>query len=239
MLQRLDNRIKSFWELESFGISPSEQSVYDDFGSSIRLVDGRYEVQLPWKEGHPALADNYQLCLRRLQGLTKRLKQDPAILQEYDATIQNQIHQGIVECIEPTVEDPKCVHYLPHHAVVRQDKQTTKVSIVYDASARTTGPSLNDCLHVGPKLHTKIFDILLRFRVHRIAIIADIEKAFLMISVAKEDRDVMRFLWYKDVHGDQLDLMELRFARVVFGVSSSPFLLNATIRHHLESYEAT
>ena len=237
-LQQLDNRIKAFWELESFGISSSEHTVYDDFGSSIQLVEGRYEVQPPWKEGHPALADNYQLCLRRLQGLTKRLKQDPAILQEYDATIQNQMKQGIVELVDPSEEDPKCVHYLPHHAVVRQDKQTTKVRVVYDASVRTTGPSLNDCLHVGPKLHTKIFDILLRFRVHRIAIIADIEKAFLMISVAKKDRDVLRFLWYKNVHADQLDLMELRFARVVFGVSSSPFLLNATIRHHLERYEA-
>ena len=238
-LQQLDNRIKSFWDLESFGISASEHSVYDDFGSSIQLVDGRYEVQLPWKEGHPALADNYKLCLRRLHGLTKRLKQDPAILQEYDATIKNQIQQGIVESVEPSEDDPKCVHYLPHHAVVRQDKQTTKVRVVYDASARTTGPSLNDCLHVGPKLNTKIFDILLRFRVHRIAIIADIEKAFLMISVAKKDRDVLRFMWYKDVHADQLELMELRFARVVFGVSSSPFLLNATLRHHLEKYEAT
>ena len=169
-LQQLDNRIKSFWELESFGISASEHSVYDDFGSSIRLVDGKYEVQLPWKEGHPALADNYQLCLRRLHGLMKRLKQDPAILQEYDATIRSQIQQGIVENVEPSEEEPKCVHYLPHHAVVRQDKQTTKVRVVYDASARTTGPSLNDCLHVGPKLNTKIFDILLRFRIHHIAI---------------------------------------------------------------------
>ena len=108
---------------------------------------------------------------------------------------------------------------------VRQNKQTTKVRVVYDASARTTGPSLNDCLHVGPKLNTKIFDILLRFRIHRIAIIADIEKAFLMISVAKKDRDVLRFLWYKDVYADQLDLMELRLARVVFGVSSAPSCL--------------
>ena len=144
-----------------------------------------------------------------------------------------------MESVQPSEEDPKCIHYLPHHAVVRQNKQTTKVRVVYDASARTTGPSLNDCLHVGPKLNTKIFDILLRFRIHRIAIIADIEKAFLMISVAKKDRDVLRFLWYKDVYADQLDLMEQRFARVVFGVSSSPFLLNATIRHHLEKYEAT
>ena len=59
-----------------------------------------------------------------------------------------------------------------------------------------------------------------------------------MISVAKRDRDKLRFLWYKDVHADQLDLMKYRFTRVVFGVSSSPFLLNATILHHLEKYES-
>jgi len=87
--------IKSFWELESFGISTSEHSVYNDFGSSIQLVDGRYKVQLPWKEGHPALADNYQLCLKRLHGLMKRLKQDPAILQEYDTTTKNKSSKGL------------------------------------------------------------------------------------------------------------------------------------------------
>ena len=66
--------------------------------------------------------------------------------------------------------------------------------MVYDASAHSDGPSLNDCLHVGPKLNQKILDILLRFRVNRIAIVADIEKAFLMVSMAEKDRDVLRFL---------------------------------------------
>ena len=70
---------------------------------------------------------------------------------------------------------------------MRHDKETTKVRIVYDASARSNGPSLNNCLHVGPKLNQKILDILLRFRVHGIAIVADIEKAFLMVSVARKD----------------------------------------------------
>ena len=73
----------------------------------------------------------------------------------------------------------------------------------------------------------------------RIAVIADIEKAFLMVAMAKKDRDVLRFLWFKDACTDQQDLMELRFARVVFGVTSSPFLLNATIRHHLNKYESS
>ena len=69
--QLLDNRIKAFWELESFGIIASERSVHDEFGSSIRFVEGKYEVQLPWKDAHPALLDNYQLCLKQLYGLVK------------------------------------------------------------------------------------------------------------------------------------------------------------------------
>ena len=64
---------------------------------------------------------------------------------------------------EPNIEK---IHYLPHHVVVHQDKQTTKARIVYDASARSDGPSLNDCLHAGPKFDQRIFDLLLRFRVH-------------------------------------------------------------------------
>ena len=74
------------------------------------------------------------------------------------------------------------MHYLPHHAVIRQDKSTTTLSIVYDASARSTGPSLNECLYTGPPLHKKILDLLLRFRTQSIALVADIKKAFLMIG---------------------------------------------------------
>ena len=238
--QMLDDRLKSFWDLESFGITDQEQqSVHDDFGATIQFVGGRYEVQLPWKEDRPTLPDHYQLCVKRLHSLGNRLKQDPAILREYDATIRGQIQQGIVEPVKPIDEELDLVHYLPHHAVVRQDKVTTKVCIVYDASARTTGPSLNDCLHVGPKLNQKILEILLRFRIHRIAVTADIEKAFLMVSMAKKDRNVLRFLWFKDACADQQELMELRFTRVVFRISSSPFLLNATLRHHLDQYESS
>ena len=99
----------------------------DEFRSTIQFVDGKYEVELPWKEGHPALPDNYHLCARRLQGLIKRLQQDPAILQEYDSIIKDQLCQGIMEMVEHSEECPDENHYLPHHAVVWQDKETTKV----------------------------------------------------------------------------------------------------------------
>lgn len=82
--QMLDERLKSFWELESFGVV--DMSVQEEFTTKIEFVDGRYEVQLPWKKSHPMLPDNYQLCLKRLRSLGRQLKLDPVILQEYDAS---------------------------------------------------------------------------------------------------------------------------------------------------------
>ena len=108
---------------------------------------------------------------------------------------------------------------------------------MYNASARENRPALNDCLHTGPPLTPDILDIVIRFRIQPIALVADIEKAFLMIAVKKEDRDILRFLWVDDVNSAEPKIVEYRFARVVFGVTWSPFLLNATLLKHITSYE--
>ena len=131
------------------------------------------------------------------------------------------------------------MHYLPNHAVVRRDKDTTKIRVVYDASAKSNGPSLNDSLHVGPKFNQRINEMLFRFRSYPVALVADIEKAFLMISVNPNDRDVPCFLWVENPFEVDATLVTLRFTRVVFGVSSSPFLLNATLKHHIETYRSS
>ena len=96
----LDRRLKSFWELESFGVPNSDQSVYDKFQETVQFKNGRYEVALPWKDSHPILHDNHQLSLSRLNGLLRRLQQDKDILREYDSVIKGQIQQGIVETVK-------------------------------------------------------------------------------------------------------------------------------------------
>ena len=233
----LQEQLHAFWELESLGIQQEEKTIFDKFMGTVKFENRRYTVSLPWKEFRDPLPDNYSLSSSRLQGLLRRLKQDPPILKEYHRIIQEQLETGIVEEVseeEPTV---KAVHYLPHHAVVRRDKSTTKVRIVYDASAKVAGsPSLNDCLLKGPKFNQLIFDILVRFRAYKFALTADLEKAFLMVSVEEADRNVLRFIWVDDPFKDYPEFKIYRFTRVVFGVSSSPFLLNATIRAHLEKY---
>ena len=120
------------------------------------------------------LPDNYNLCQTRL---LQRLKQNPSLLREYDAVIRYQLAKGIVEVVEIDLSSKTDIHYIPHHTVVREDKLTTKLRIVYDASARTNGPSLNDCFYAGPTFGQKILDILIRFRVHNVALVADIENA--------------------------------------------------------------
>lgn len=236
----LAEQLQAFWDLESLGIVGTEKTLYDDFLNTVTVRNGRYEVPLPWKETHKPLPDNFQLSQKRLKGLLHRLKQNPDVLKQYDSIIRDQIKGGIVEPVPGEDSSPNLCHYLPHHAVVRNDKATTKLRIVYDASARVAdGPSLNDCLHKGPKFNQLILDILLRFRVFKYALIADLEKAFLQISVLEDDRDVLRFLWVDDIHKEFPVICTLRFTRVVFGVSASPFLLNATLKHHLEKYAAT
>ena len=233
--ERLDEVLHSFWKLESLGIEDPGDTVLEEFTQTVRFNKGRYEVTLPWKDSHPPLPDNFVLSSKRLQSLLHRLRQEPDILWEYDSIIKSQLRQRIVEEVDqPSRGVSGRVHYLPHHAVVLGDKEATKLRIVYDASAKSTGCSLNECLLKGRKFDQKILDLLLRFRTYRVAVTADIEKAFLMVSVAREDRDVLRFLWVTDVTSDPPQIQVLRFCRVVFGVPSSPFLLNATVQLPLE-----
>ena len=206
----LDDQLRAFWELEALGIRGEERTLYDDFTGVVEFENGRYKVPLPWREFHDPLPDNYHLSVTRLQGLLRLLRQDPAILKEYDDIVQDQLRKGIIEAV-PAAKPAKSAN----------------------------SPSLNDCLFKGPKFNQLIFDLLVRFRSYQIALIADLEKAFLMVSVDEADCDVLRFIWVDDTSKDLPGLRVFRFTRVVFGVSSSPFLLNATIRFHFEKYLET
>ena len=174
--QSLDTQLKKFWELESFGIVKNESLVYDQFINEITFKDRRYEVRLPKKVSHSELPKNFELSCKRLGNVLSRLQKNPDLLSEYDSVIQDQLSQGVVEIVkDPFVKTDKRVHYLPHHAVVRHDRETTKLRVVYDASAQSGEvPSPNNCLYAGPPFDQKIFDILLRFRAHKTALTGDI-----------------------------------------------------------------
>ena len=238
--------LADFWALETIGINddPSAKlpdNTHRDFERTIRHVDGRYEVRWPWKDGAEDLPDNFGLAVGRLKSLTRRFKRNPELLTRYSAVIQQQLDKGVIEVAPPGPPQPP-VHYLPHQPVLTPHKSTTKLRVVYDASSKTrkTDKTLNDCLHRGPLLLPDLCGLLLRFRLPPVVLLADIEKAFLQVGLHPDDRDATRFLWFKDPSNLaplQDNLAVYRFCRVPFGVISSPFLLQATIRHHLTNTE--
>ena len=123
-------------------------------------------------------------------------------MREYDHTIKDQLENGIVEKVsDQELKAGKIVQHLPHQAVVRKSAETTLVRMVFDAPSKESriGVSLNDRLHVGPPLVPLLFDVLLRLRTYKVVHIGDIQQAFLNVEVAKEDHDVLRFLWYSDM----------------------------------------
>ncbi len=232
----LESNIEKLWSFEGLGIVEKDK-VHEHFLDGISFTGSRYSVQLPWKEDHDSLPDNYMNSQARMKGQLRRLKKEPELLKEYDRIIKEQAEQGIIEQVT-SLEKADKVHYLPHQAVVRKDAVTTKVRIVYDASSKgsKSDTSLNDCLHVGPSLNPLLYSILIRFRENKVALVADIEQAFLNVEVNEKDRDCLRFLWVNDILNDDREVIIYRFCRVVFGLNSSPFLLNATLRHHVSKY---
>ena len=228
--------VNKLWDLETLGVKEFNDA-HEALIDKIKFNGSNYSVKLPWKQGHGHLSTNYSNSLARMKGQIKRLANEPKLLNEYDTIIREQLNSGVIEKVGES-EANENVHYLPHQAVIRKDAKTTKLRIVYDASSKEgkKGTSLNDCLHVGPSLTPLLFDILLRFRENPVVLVGDIEKAFLNIEVDEEDRDYLRFLWVRDPVGRDLDIVAYRFCRVVFGLNASPFLLNATLRYHIEQF---
>uniref|UniRef100_A0A1I7T3X2 CCHC-type domain-containing protein n=1 Tax=Caenorhabditis tropicalis TaxID=1561998 RepID=A0A1I7T3X2_9PELO len=179
---------------------------------------------------------NRHLAFFRLLGTMKRLQRDEKLLEQYNKIFEEQLSLGFIEIVSDENHlDGKVVHYLAHHPVIKESSKSTQVRIVFDGSARIkkNERSLNDALHTGESLLPEIAGVMLRNRKPAILISADIKKAFLQLNLHVQDRDATRFLWISP----EGDIICYRYKRVQFGLKSSPFLLNCTIKEHLAQYD--
>ena len=209
---------------------------HEEFKEKLKKEeDGYYTTRLPWKNDIKKLPSNKELAFARLKSTTRKLEKMEK-LEEYDKIMQEQISDGILEEV-PQQQTGEIIHYIPHQAVIRNGAESTNMRIVYDCSARkyAESPSLNDCLEVGPPLQPLIFDILLRNRMNKYCILADIQKAFLQIRLDEKDRDAQRLVWYNNLQ--ERKIVELRFTRVIFGAGPSPYILGSTLETHIDLFK--
>ena len=170
-----------------------QADVYEEFKEQLtRSAEGWYETGLPWKGNHPPLPNHKAGSLKRLENTVRKLE-NQGLLEQYDAIIKEQLVEGIVEPAEEQVIGRE--FYIPHKPVIRESAESTKLRIVYDASARAydKAPSLNDCLHAGPPLQNQLWSVMVRARFHPVLTTGDMKQAFLQVRIRMQDRDAMRF----------------------------------------------
>lgn len=203
-----------------------------------RNENGRFIVRLPFLQTFPhemTVGESRPMAVKRLHQLEHRFKKMPSSKAEYVDCINGYINLKHVEQISTMDSKMASNHcYLAHHALVKETSTSTRVRVIFDASQKTaSGHSLNDCLHVGPRLQDELYTIALRWRKHKIAMTADIEKMYRQILVAKEDADFHRIVWRSNA--DQ-EIKDYRLLTVTFGTSCAPYLAIKTLRQ-LAEYE--
>lgn len=202
--------------------------------SQVHFFDQRYWVKWPFKIHLHSIDNHFSLAFFRCKTLIKRLFKEPDLLKRYDDEIRRMYNEGVIEIVFEN-SDNKLVRYVPHHAVFKPNK----IRLVFDASARRiNSPSLNELLHKGENLLPLLTSVLLRFRLPKYFIIADISKAFNNLVLTEDQRDITRFLWLKDSNYpfNYKNMLIFRFVRLPFGYASSPWLLADVLHKHLKKF---
>ena len=233
-----DDLLRSFWEVEDRSpgqstLSPEEKLVMDFFATKhYRDEANRFVVPLPKKLEADPLGESRSQAVRRFLSLERSLR-NKGQFQEFATAMDEMAHAELVP--EADLQKPCSeVFYMPMQAVVKSSSTTTKVRAVFDASAKTSsGVSLNDQLLVGPTVHSPLINVLMRFRLHRIAFTTDVSRMYRAVVLHPSDRDLHRFVWRRD---PEEPIKDFRMTRLTFGVSASSFIANMCVRQNADGH---
>ncbi|XP_063900416.1 uncharacterized protein LOC135119984 [Zophobas morio] len=230
----LDSLLRQFWEQEEIEISkpvnPDDVFCEEHFlQTHSRDASGRYSVSLPFKKGCTSLGVNRHIAMKSFFNLEKRLHKQPGTEAPYQAFLteyEDLRHMNVIT--KPSS------YILPHHCVFKQTSSSTKIRVVFNGSALDSkGSSLNERLLPGPKLQNDLSDILISFRVHEVAICADIRMMYRQIMLVPQDRQFNHIFWRSKPN---LPVQEYELNTVTYGLTSSAYLAQRVL-HQLVTDE--
>ncbi|XP_018405645.1 PREDICTED: uncharacterized protein LOC108781997 [Cyphomyrmex costatus] len=231
----LSERLEKFWKLENYdsdtsrALSANDKKCEQYFEQTVtRTSSGKFVVKLPFRDANLPIGDNREIAFKRLMHLENRFKRDDIMLERYVKFMREYIDLGHVSIVKPTLGECKGAVYLPHHGVLKESSSSTKLRVVFDASAKNNkGVSLNDALLIGPVLQDNLIDIVIRFRTYKIALTADLQKMYRQVLVHENDRDFQRILWRFSLE-DSIE--EYRLNIVTYGQACASYIAVRCLR---------
>ncbi|GFV74964.1 uncharacterized protein LOC103569155 [Trichonephila clavipes] len=187
-------KLDKFWQLEELcetkPFTNEEIACENHFKTTRELRDltGKFAINFPFRDSTDELGSSRDIAVHRLQQIERRFSKNKSLSDKYHKFMNDYLKLGHMELIPENEIDVlvSSSFYLPHHPV--PNKNGDKFRVVFDGSAKSSsGISLNDQLIVHPQLQTDLTTLLLRFRTHKIAITADIEKIYRQITLQDSD----------------------------------------------------
>lgn len=225
--KQISHDLARFWELEDLPSSSSKVSLsLDDdvcekhfIQTTQRLDNGRFLVKMPLRQSpERTLGDSFNMAKKRFISLEKKLMKNPVLKTQYCDFIREYEELGHLN----KVNKPDFGYFAPHHAVLRDSSETTKLRVVFDFSAKSSSQkSLNDLQYIGPVVQDELFDILIRFRQHNFVLSGDIQKMYRQIMMDNSQRHLQCMLWRDDV-SKPLEVLQLN--TLSYGCACAPFL---------------
>ena len=175
-------------------MSHDDQQFSKQMNQETIKVDVHYVVPLPLKSKDVNLPNNRVLALKRLNCFHRSFLNDNHFSEIYKTFIADMIAKGYARKADNNCKSVK-IWYIPHHGVVHPAKPG-KVCMVFDGSVKYRGTSLNNQLISGPDLTNQLIGVLTRIREEQVDFIADVEAMFHQVRVPKDQRSLLRFLWW-------------------------------------------
>ncbi|GFQ68172.1 integrase catalytic domain-containing protein, partial [Trichonephila clavata] len=228
---RLEDTLRSFWEIEAL---PEKTLVDDELKYCMEHFDAthtmdsndRYIVQMPIIKDKVQLDSSKDLTVKRLNSTLIRLNKSPDIKKLYNEFLDEYKNLGHIEEVkEDILTNPH--YYIPHQTVLRLDKNTTNLRVVFKTSSKTSkGISLRDTLLKGGTVQNDLWCTLLRFRKHIIAFSADVKKMYRQVKIHPSQQDLLRIIWKTSADSP---MKPYRLTTVTYGTTCALFLTTRTL----------
>ncbi|XP_051159154.1 uncharacterized protein LOC127280291 [Leptopilina boulardi] len=221
----LHRMVKINFSFESMGIKlirrkdKDAERVENILENTTRRIENKWEAGLLWKYDHYKMPSTKEYAKKRLEAIERKMDRDIDYGNQYVREMEKLIESNYAKKVDDTFKTNDRTWYLAHFGVTNQNKPG-KLRLVFDASAKVDGVSLNDQLMAGPDLVTPLLSVLMRFRMERIAFKGDIKEMFLQVKIREEDQNAQRFLWRG--WNREEEPFTYVMTSMVFGAASSP-----------------